>query len=255
MQLTSTARQALERLVVQNLIDGALAAGWTVPSVDDGGDDRVKCATSKDVMDAVFSVDDSVIHFRKPTSGRHSAVIVLGNGLDCVSDHSVGDAFQREVIGPSNAFIESLESEGAAGLYALEREKSQQLLEALDWLLNDAQAERGRHTAITFSHEVIANIQQQETIQRLAEDGKIALVESGCDCNGLEYSGRVHIIDATLKAVNALRASVAKKASGQFKLVLASICEANLIKYQARDLATEARENGQPCYSIASQFQ
>jgi len=31
-----------------------------------------------------------------------------------------------------------------------------QLLEALQWLLNDPHSERGTHTAITYAHDVIA---------------------------------------------------------------------------------------------------
>lgn len=132
MEMTSTARQALERLIVQNLIDGALAAGWFVPFVDDGGDELVKCTTAKDAMDAVFSVDDSVIQFVSPKMNKRYLVwIILGNGIDCVSDHSVGEDFEREVMEPSNSFVESLDAGGAAGLYAVECEKSAALLAAL----------------------------------------------------------------------------------------------------------------------------
>ena len=38
MKMSSTQRQTLERKIVQHLIDTALAAGWTVPYVDDGGE-------------------------------------------------------------------------------------------------------------------------------------------------------------------------------------------------------------------------
>ena len=132
MEMTSTARQALERLIVQNLIDTALAAGWFVPFVDDGGDELVKCTTAKEAMDAVFSVDECWIHFVGPNmKKRHTVAIILGNGVDCVSDHSIGEDFQAAVMDPSNEFVESLESGGAAGLYAIEREKVAVLLAAL----------------------------------------------------------------------------------------------------------------------------
>ena len=79
MTMSSTQRQTLERKIVQHLIDTALATGWTVPYVDDGGE-RVKCTTAQDAMDTVFSVDGSTIYFRKNGLGVHCAVIILGNG-------------------------------------------------------------------------------------------------------------------------------------------------------------------------------
>lgn len=138
MEMTSTARQALERLIVQNLIDGALAAGWRVPFVDDGGDELVKCKTATEAMDAVFSVDDSIIHFVGPKMNkRYCVYIILGNGIDCVSDHSVGEEFERDVMDPSTAFMESLDDGGAAALYAVECAKSAELLAALQKVVND----------------------------------------------------------------------------------------------------------------------
>lgn len=132
MEMTSTARQALERLIVQNLIDGALAAGWRVPFVDDGGDELVKCKTVTEAMDAVFSVDECWIHFVGPkVDKRHTVAIILGNGIDCVSDHSIGEDFQRDVMDKSNAFVEYLEAGGADGLYAMECAKSAELLAAI----------------------------------------------------------------------------------------------------------------------------
>lgn len=107
-------RMAMERAIVSRLVQTALAAGWSVPAVWDG-EDTVSCTSEQDVLEAVFSVDESTIKFRK---GRevHSALIVLGNdGYDCISDTSVNGSapgaadFEGEVLGPTEAFAQTLQ--------------------------------------------------------------------------------------------------------------------------------------------------
>lgn len=83
-------RQEIERKVVRHLIRSMKEKGWSIKHVDDGGD-RVKCATEKEAMDTVFSVDDATIRFRKGDIQR-AVYIVLGNdGWDCICDHSMSD--------------------------------------------------------------------------------------------------------------------------------------------------------------------
>lgn len=80
-------RQEIERKVVRHLIRTMKKNDWLVYYVHDG-EERCQCLTEKDVMDAVFSVDESRIIFKKGTCSR-TAVIVLGNdGYDCIADHS-----------------------------------------------------------------------------------------------------------------------------------------------------------------------
>jgi hypothetical protein len=82
-----------ERGAIQKLVRHAKAHGWSVPSVDDGGEE-VPCKSEKDVLDTVFSVDMSRIYFEKE-GNVHSALIVLGNSPDeVVADwgYSEGDA-------------------------------------------------------------------------------------------------------------------------------------------------------------------
>lgn len=108
-------RLKLERKIVRHLLSTALAAGWTVEAVDDGGFDDARCTNIDEVMEAVFSVDESTIFFNKTIEGVKKCLgvlIVLGNGIDCIADNSVHPVFEAEVIAPSEAFVESLEGDG-----------------------------------------------------------------------------------------------------------------------------------------------
>lgn len=113
---TNETRQSIERRMVRRMIRTAIVAGWTIPKVDDGEDD-VKCATERDVMDAVFSVDESCVYFKKDyhdTEGiartkLGTAIIVLGNdGWDCIADNSTGALFVEEVMDPMDAYSDKL---------------------------------------------------------------------------------------------------------------------------------------------------
>lgn len=101
-------RQKIERKVVRHLIRTAKAKGWEITRINDGGepDEDTLNPTEEQAMDTVFSVDESVIYFRKqlgPKVGKtHFATIILGNdGYDCIADHSCssddrpGDDFEQ----------------------------------------------------------------------------------------------------------------------------------------------------------------
>jgi hypothetical protein len=111
-------RQKIERAIVTALIAEANAAGFVPVSVYDGGEyvpdvaahgdpaDANKpepvALTTDAVLDAVFAVDVSTIHFAPTTNlldwGNRGVFIVLGNGEDCISDwHNSNDAFNAAV--------------------------------------------------------------------------------------------------------------------------------------------------------------
>jgi hypothetical protein len=79
-----------------------------------------------------------------------------------------------------------------------------------------------------------------------AEHGKIAVVEEGRDCDGVQYSGHVRIIDATLAAFNELEDRLNKWADGPFHLSLMLPSEAAKVEAQSRDRTLEAFEDGHP---------
>lgn len=77
-----------------------------------------------------------------------------------------------------------------------------------------------------------------------AQDGKVCAVESGRDCDGVEYSGKIHTIDATIKAWRDLDDDIGQWADGPYYLSVASLREAETIEYASRDLVMEAHEDG-----------
>lgn len=86
----------------------------------------------------------------------------------------------------------------------------------------------------------------EKAIAELAEHGRIAVVESGRDCDGVQYSGQVRIIRARLRDFLELEDGIAKWADGPFTLRLERPSIARRIEAQSRDLALEAFESGRP---------
>lgn len=108
-QASINARMAIERAIIQKLIDVALATGWEIPYVWDG-EERQHCIDGAAVLDAVFSVDECAIHFRKLGVARTVVCIVLGNdGYDVIHDNSIQETFQAEVMNAVEAFAETFE--------------------------------------------------------------------------------------------------------------------------------------------------
>ena len=90
-------RIELEKKIVRHLIRTMKANNWNVFAVDDGGDELETVKGEKEAMEAVFAVDEATLHFfnsePKGTYGvRHSVLIVLGNGIDCIADHSYSES-------------------------------------------------------------------------------------------------------------------------------------------------------------------
>lgn len=85
------------------------------------------------------------------------------------------------------------------------------------------------------------------------EDGKIAVIESGRDCDGVEYDGKVHMIDATPEAFVKLDEGLSEWADGPYRLAIERPSVAKGIGYSSRDLVLEAMEEGHP-HHIVSRF-
>lgn len=83
-------------------------------------------------------------------------------------------------------------------------------------------------------------------IAESAERGKIAVVESGRDCDGVEYGGHVTLIRATARAYDRHIAAVGKWADGPFYLDIMKPSAARQVGRYSRDLALEAFEDGHP---------
>lgn len=90
-------RCVLERRIVANLIAHLQRAGFYVHSVNDGEELRA-ASDAKSAMEMVFAVDESSLRFYRGGGARgegaealegddwHGVLLVLGNGIDCISD-------------------------------------------------------------------------------------------------------------------------------------------------------------------------
>lgn len=85
--------------------------------------------------------------------------------------------------------------------------------------------------------------------RELAEDGKLAVVWSGRDCDCVAYSGSVSIVDANWRAVVAHIDQAYEWADGPCYYGFERPSVAEDIEHESRDLALEAFEDGHP-YSI-----
>jgi len=81
-------------------------------------------------------------------------------------------------------------------------------------------------------------------IEKFQEGGKILVVESGMDCDGVRYWGRTHECDANWRAFDKLWNNLSKWADGPFSLEI--VRPSTVVEYGSRDLTLEAFENGHP---------
>lgn len=81
-------------------------------------------------------------------------------------------------------------------------------------------------------------------VQTKAEDGKIAIVQCGRDCDGVEYDDDVTLVDANIKAVDEHIAHQQAHADGPCYFTLMKPSAAAKISRTSRDLVLEAFENG-----------
>lgn len=94
-----------------------------------------------------------------------------------------------------------------------------------------------------------ARIARQEHLRKVREyahNGKVAVVWSGRDCDGVQYSGQVCLVDATVQAVDEHINHTYEWADGPCYFYLAHPIHAERIQYASRDLTLEAFEDGHP---------
>jgi hypothetical protein len=81
-------------------------------------------------------------------------------------------------------------------------------------------------------------------VNNYAENGEVALVSSGMDCDGVRYSGAVSLCAAVPMVVEKAMDSAYEWADGPMTIVLARPSDVADLEYESRDLALEAFENG-----------
>jgi hypothetical protein len=98
----------VEQRIVRRLCRELKKAGYLPDSVWDGGE-YVKARTARDVIGAVFAVSSATIHFdrgRGANGHSHGVFVVLGNGVDCLSDWHIGDKAFDAVVDRVSASTE-----------------------------------------------------------------------------------------------------------------------------------------------------
>jgi len=89
---------ARERRIVHFLIQHLAAAGFSPSTVYDG-EEETRVADGKGAMELIFNLDEASLRFRRsddakmtsPTGLEHGVLLILGNGVDIVSDWNYED--------------------------------------------------------------------------------------------------------------------------------------------------------------------
>ena len=83
-------------------------------------------------------------------------------------------------------------------------------------------------------------------LAQCAEDGQVAMVWSGMDCDCVKYEGAVRMVEATVAAVEKAADDYYSWADGPCGYYLERPSVARRLRYESRDLALEAFEDGHP---------
>jgi len=86
--------------------------------------------------------------------------------------------------------------------------------------------------------------EEWQLIKEYEHNGKLYLVESGRDCDGVQYSGTTHSCKADPWALRALEDGIGEWADGPFSLNLIKHEDLDEVEYTSRDLTLEAFEDG-----------
>lgn len=113
-------------------------------------------------------------------------------------------------------------------------------------------AGRGAAEAIWIAIRGLERAILEHEIVFLSEGGQVAVIESGRDCDCVEYDGYVRIIDATIDAFEALDTQIGESADGPYHLRLCRISNLDSVEYTSRDLVMKAYEDGHPHHIVSS---
>lgn len=103
-------RLAGERAAIRKAVRILKEHGWLPVRVWDGEENQ-PATNETEVLDAVFSVDESTVRFKHPThKGTHGFCVVLGNSpSECIYDASMGEGWD-DAMEPVWAHLETLDN-------------------------------------------------------------------------------------------------------------------------------------------------
>lgn len=82
------------------------------------------------------------------------------------------------------------------------------------------------------------------SVSKFAQDGRVAVVWSGRDCDGVRYHNDVRMIEATVKAVDEHINHTYEWADGPCSYWITTPTYGRSLVYESRDLVMEAFEDG-----------
>jgi hypothetical protein len=97
----------IESKIIRHFIRAATAAGFHLHSCSDG-EERQRVRTEREAFEVIDSVDQSWLYFSKEGHKNEVLVIILGNGIDCLSDMSAGRDDWDAVVTESTRYVNSL---------------------------------------------------------------------------------------------------------------------------------------------------
>jgi hypothetical protein len=121
---------------------------------------------------------------------------------------------------------------GCNGVSETQRLKYLNVVYEKDYDLNEARDHR---------HKVLRDMR---AVLRLAEEGRVAIVFSGMDCDGVQYGGDVRYCPATIASARELIERQCASADGPIYWSVERPSVAVKISYRSRDRILEAFENG-----------
>jgi hypothetical protein len=101
-------RNILERRIAWNLFLHLAEAGFTASQLDDS-DEVVSVSGAKEAMELLFNLDQADIYFKKGDD-EHVVRLILGNGIDMISDWT----FAGDDHDGFNAAMEAFNAEACA---------------------------------------------------------------------------------------------------------------------------------------------
>lgn len=105
MRTTAKLIREVEEKIIGKLVDDALAAGYTI-KVNNGEEYFGPFSNKEDVFGELFSVDDEHLALYSGETRKGWVFLVHGNGLDVISDYSVGI---ESIVAGANKLADSYE--------------------------------------------------------------------------------------------------------------------------------------------------
>lgn len=84
------ANAKLERRIVWRMFAHLASKGWTPCQIDDR-DEKTDVTSTKAAMELIFNLDDSFVIVRNASGRKHWIRLILGNGIDVISDYSYSE--------------------------------------------------------------------------------------------------------------------------------------------------------------------